>query len=819
MRAWIVALLLGLSALGLAGPAKESINFWAVTGSVLDVRMYRGLADRFEAKTGIHVNVTPLAWGSFATKYFAAMAAGLPPDIGVTNLGGPFDYGAVGGVVDLRTEFPEETKRLEAKFPPGLLTIFAAGERLYGIPHDLSTMIMFYRTDVFRRLGLQPPATWSELNRVIDVLEANRYRYYFGFPAYAQWAIGLYTQPYGLTGFKLETDGTLKVNWTQPRYLDGVHQAMRLWHTHNSPGKDLSSRVIGMFRSNDRSLAVPLFFELHTNFDSIRLTAPEVAGKWDIAPWPRADDGKAFNIMGGTAYVVFRKSAKKRQAMRWLEYMNSMEAQQAMTLDRMSRGEQSNMAISPLREFWGPSNAAFWRRAEFKGSQRLIEVLRKTYASFDTAPSINGAAEANRLEANLLDQMQTFIRDRQDALAARLGTTRTKMIEAMGAGRYAKERQALDNAIRSKLESSYRDIAPKAKAIVEKETARYETRFGNVVRDLPDYERRSSVLDVVKWSAVGLLGVALFMVGLAPRLRKHGWSYLFIAAPVVLAVVFVFVPAVTALYLSFTEYHPVLPLSTASWTGAHNYVQAKESGDLGSATFRSAYYALLTVPIGIMISLFFAYLLYGKPRGEKFWRFLYFSPLVTSVVSIALIFSQLFLSGPQGWLNAALMNLGVLKDPAPFLQSEKTFLQCVIVLAIWHGLAFNVLIFVAGLQQIPAQLFEAAEVDGAGAVRRFWNIALPGIRPQVFFISVLGLIGAFQVFEPIYMMANKSGDAGARFGPNDSALTLVPLIYHNGFETYEMGKSAAIAYVMFAMILVLTAVQFRVYRRRGGEGE
>jgi len=208
-------------------------------------------------------------------------------------------------------------------------------------------------------------------------------------------------------------------------------------------------------------------------------------------------------------------------------------------------------------------------------------------------------------------------------------------------------------------------------------------------------------------------------------------------------------------------------------------------------------------------------LIYAKPKGEKLWRFLYFSPLVTSVVSIALIFTQLFLSGKQGWLNAFLISTGLIEDSLPFLTSEKTFLQCVIALAVWHGLAFTILIFMAGMQQIPAQLFEAAEVDGAGPVRRFWNIALPGVRPQVFFISVLGLIGAFQVFEPIYMLANKSGDAGARFGPNDSALTLVPLIYHTGFETYEMGRSAAIAYVMFALILLLTAVQFRVYRRTG----
>lgn len=812
----LAVLLFLITAAVLPAQPKPTINFWAVTGSVLDVQMYRRLADDFEKRSGIRVEVTPLAWGSFATKYFASMAAGLPPDIGVTNLGGPFDYGTVGGVVDLRKEFPEETRELEAKFPPGLLRLFTAGDRLYGIPHDLSTMIMFYRTDVFARLGLTPPETWSELNRTLDKLEANGYRYYFGFPAYAQWAIGLYTQPYGLIGYEQTDDGQIEVHWTEPNYLKGVQEAMRLWYTRDSPGKDLGSRVVGMFRSDDKDLAVPLFFELHTNFDSIRLTAPEVAGKWDIAPWPKADDGKAYNIMGGTAYVIFRKSQKKREAMEWLKYTNSMDAQRTMTLERMSRGENSNMAISPVAAFWGPENDRFWKRPEFKDSQKLIEVLKESYQSFGTAASVNGSAEVARLEANLLDQMGTYIRDQLEATAARHGTTRTKLIHAMAAGRFAEDRQLLDDQIAQRLKTEYAKIAPQAQAILEKETSRYETRFGRIVRDLPAYEAKTSVLDIVKWTAVGVLGFGLFLVGLRPKLRRHGISYLFVALPVVSAVIFVFVPAITALYLSFTEYHPVLPLSTATWVGGENYHQAATGGDLVAATIKSAYYAILTVPIGIVIALFFAYLIYGKPKGEKFWRFLYFSPLVTSVVSIALIFSQLFLSGKQGWLNAFLLNLGLIDDPLPFLTSEKTFLQCVIVLAIWHGLAFTILIFVAGLQQIPAQLFEAAEVDGAGPVRRFWNVAFPGLRPQVFFISVLGLIGAFQVFEPIYMLANKSGDAGARFGPNDSALTLVPLIYHTGFETYEMGRSAAIAYVMFGMILILTAVQFRVYRK-GGE--
>jgi multiple sugar transport system permease protein len=791
----------------------KTLRFWAVTGSILDVQMYRKLAEGYERQTGVKVEVTPLAWGNFLTKYFASMAAGLPPDIGVTNLGGPFDYGAVGGLVDLRAEFPEEIKDLERSFNPKILRMFTIGDKLFGVPSDLSTNILIYRTDTFAKLGLQPPKTWSELNATIAKLEANGYRYYFGFPAYAQWAIGLYTMPYGLSGFMLNASGKPKVTWNDPRYQKGILQAMRLWHMHDSPGRDLGSRLVGMFRSNDPQIQVPLLIDLHSVPGTIQQTAPEIRGKWDVAPWPKADDGQPYNIMGGTAYVIFRKSKMKREAFEWLKYLNTPEAQEAMILDRASRGDESGLMVSPVESIWKPGNESFWHEPRLQPFDHLRKVIAQILPTFGTVETIQGAVEASRLEANLLDQMGTFIRDRMDALGQQKGITRSELVRRFGDGRMESERANLERAIADRLKSEYGKIAPQAQAILDRETARYQERYGDVVRNLPAYEAKRSMLDVVKALAFGILALMAVLIAAVPRYRKHLVSYLFVAPPVVLAMVFVFVPAVTALYLSFTDYHPVLPLSTARWVGVENYANALTSGDLGSAIKRTFVYALYTLPIGVVIALFFAFLLNSKLRGERFWRFLYFSPLVTSVVSIALIFSQLFLGGKQGWLNSFLLWIGAIKDPIPFLTSEHTFMNAVIVLAIWHGLAFTILVLLAGLQQIPEQLFEAASIDGAGTTRKFWNIAVPGLRPQLFFVLVLGLIGSFQVFETIYMLAGKSGDAGARFGPNDSALTMVPLIYHTGFETFEMGKSAAMAYVLFAMILALTIVQMRFYRK------
>lgn len=385
----------------------------------------------------------------------------------------------------------------------------------------------------------------------------------------------------------------------------------------------------------------------------------------------------------------------------------------------------------------------------------------------------------------------------------------------MGTGQYRNEENQLIQATQAKLKAEYAKAQPLALKVLQEETARYEEKYGSVISDLPKYEKQASVLDFVKWVfGLAFAGITLFIL-LNKKTRPHLISYAFVAVPVVLAGIFVFIPAVTALYLSFSDYHPVLPLSTAKWVGIQNYAEALPSEDFSKSLKHTLTYAIGTLPISILISLVFAYLLNQKLKAERFWRFLYFSPLVTSVVSIALIFTQLFLGGKQGWLNALFLSLGLVKDPVPFLTSEHSFLQCVIVLAIWHGLAFSILVFLAGLQQIPEQLFEAAAMDGASPFRRFLNIAIPGLRPQIFFISVLGVMGSFQVFETIYVLAGKSGDAQARFGPNDSALTLVPLIYHTGFETFEMGKSAAYAYLLFIMILILTIIQFRFYGRKG----
>ncbi|MBX3110503.1 MAG: extracellular solute-binding protein [Fimbriimonadaceae bacterium] len=797
-----------------AATSATTVRFWAVTGSADDAAMYRRLAAAYEKRTGVHVEVTPLAWGNFQSKYFTAMAAGMPPDVGATNLGGPFDYGTVGGLVDLRQEFPAECRDLERRFNPRLMPLFSVGDHLYGVPADLSTVVLVYRKDIFARLGLAAPQTWSQLERTIMALEGAGYRTYFNFTAGAQWALYMYTMPYGVQGVEQRPDGSGKLNWREPAYQKGVMQALKFWSLRDSPGKDLGSRFTGLFRSDKPGEAVPLLIDL-PQVNGMKQLAPEVADKIGVAPWPKADDGQPYSVVGGITYVVFRKGKEHKAAFDWLKYLCSDEGQQAVVLDRMSRKTGGELTISALKDMYGPQAESFWAQPAFDPVRDMQKVIAAAYPSFGTTASVQGNTEAGRIEQNLLDEMQSYIVDQVSKEAEKLGLTRSTLHRAWGQGRHLDVREAIVQRATQELKRKYDVAAPKAEQQLQEAAARQARRTQTVLRDLDKYEKAPNIMDGIKGgllaASVGLTALVL----LHPRLRKYRLSYLYVAVPLALAVVFVFVPALTALYISFTEYHPVLPLSTAMPVGLRNYTDIFRSGEMQAALSRTLVYAVGTVPLGLVLSLGCALLLNSVKRGTNFWRFIYFSPMVTSGVSIALIFAQLFMFGKEGWLNALLLNLHLVREPVQFLQSEHNFLNSVMALAVWQGIAFSTIVFLAGLQQIPDQLFEAAEIDGAGAGDKLRHVVLPGVRPQTAFLSILGVIGGFQVFDTIFLLAGKSGDAGARFGPNDSGMTVVPLIYHLGFENMQMGVSSAAAYVLFAVVLLLTFVQWRFFSAPG----
>jgi ABC-type sugar transport system permease subunit len=229
-------------------------------------------------------------------------------------------------------------------------------------------------------------------------------------------------------------------------------------------------------------------------------------------------------------------------------------------------------------------------------------------------------------------------------------------------------------------------------------------------------------------------------------------------------------------------------------------------------------YVLIVVPLAVIPALVLANLLNSKLRGMKFFRSAYFVPSIAAVVGIALVwqwlynsqigFINFFISSTVEFLNGLGLNLA---DPQIRWLSDSRFaLLSVIIMAAWQMIGFNTVLFLAGLQQIPGELYEAATVDGAGSWRKFWNLTLPLLAPTTFFVLTTTVIRAMQVFEEIFILIPTNPA-----GPNNSTLSIVLYLYQKGFQRFEQGYASAIAWVLFLLIFGATLFQFQRQRRSG----
>lgn len=294
-----------------------------------------------------------------------------------------------------------------------------------------------------------------------------------------------------------------------------------------------------------------------------------------------------------------------------------------------------------------------------------------------------------------------------------------------------------------------------------------------------------------------------------PRTEVSWWSrlmdnenfvgFLFVAPLILGLIVFTYGPVLAAFVLSFTKGDYI---STPKWIGLGNYGALLDDKLFWKSLNNTLYYVAGVVPVGMALSLLLALAMNQKLRGIVVFRTIFFLPTISSSVAISLMW--LWIYNPEyGALNFLLDQVGI-KGPA-WLSSPDWAMPAVMIMAVWRGLGYNMLIYLAGLQGIPEIYYEAADIDGAGPWAKFWNITLPMLSPTNFMLLILGLIGAFQVFEYTYVMT--SG------GPVYSTLTLVLHVYNNAFRNFQMGYASALAYVVFFVLLILTMIQFWLQRR------
>jgi len=302
-------------------------------------------------------------------------------------------------------------------------------------------------------------------------------------------------------------------------------------------------------------------------------------------------------------------------------------------------------------------------------------------------------------------------------------------------------------------------------------------------------------------------------------MREERTAYLFLAPGLALFVLFVLIPVTAAFYLSFCRYDII---HSPTWTGLTNYQRIGKDiashGVFYLSLRNTAQYAIGTIPIGMALALGLALLVNAGLRGVSIYRTTYYLPVVTSLVAISMVWMWIY-DPNYGLLNyllalisraaSAITGKHILISPQTWLANPQQAMPAIIAMSIWRGLGYNMVISLAGLQGIPEHLYEAAVIDGASRWQQFKAITWPLLKPATAFIFVVSVIGASQVFAQVYVMTNG--------GPNNATTTIVHQIFQNAFSFMKMGYASAMAFVLFAIIFVLSLINLRLMR--GGEVE
>lgn len=279
---------------------------------------------------------------------------------------------------------------------------------------------------------------------------------------------------------------------------------------------------------------------------------------------------------------------------------------------------------------------------------------------------------------------------------------------------------------------------------------------------------------------------------------------LFLAPALLLILIFFFLPVLAALLLSFTDFdiYALGDLSRLRFVGLDNYLQLLQSPLFWTAIGNTFYFVLLGGPLSVAVSLGAALLIQARLTCcRSFFRTAFFLPVVTTLVAVAVVWRYLY-HPHYGLLNYGLSYLGL--GPVDWLGDPNWAMPAIILMAVWKNFGFNLIIFMAGLQNIPPQLYEAAQIDGANAWRQFRYITLPLLGPTFLFVALMTMIGYFQVFAEPYVMTQG--------GPANRTLSVVLLMYEEGFRWWNMGYASAAAFLLFLLILAGTVLQLKLRR-------
>jgi ABC-type sugar transport systems, permease components len=283
---------------------------------------------------------------------------------------------------------------------------------------------------------------------------------------------------------------------------------------------------------------------------------------------------------------------------------------------------------------------------------------------------------------------------------------------------------------------------------------------------------------------------------LSKREAATGW---FFVVPMFIGfIIFSFGPILASLAISFTDWDL---LQTPKFVGLKNFADMFKDDLFLQCMSNTLYFVIIMVPIVLVVSMALAIILNQNLKGKAFFRSAFYFPSIVSTVAISMVWLWVFSPSNNGLLNTILAKVGIMNTP-DWLGNMSTVKPSLIFMRTWQSAGYYMIIFLAGLQTIPPELYEVADIDGASKWQKLIHITIPLLSPVTFFVTIMLMLAAFNIFEAIYVMTDG--------GPGGATNTIMYYIYHNGFRLYKMGYASALAWILFLILVVLTVIQFKL---------
>jgi ABC-type sugar transport system permease subunit/ABC-type glycerol-3-phosphate transport system substrate-binding protein len=714
---------------------------------------------------------TTAAGTEYVQKLLLEKAAGLTPD--VIFSGDTFSQLAARGLfMNIRPVAEHDPTMSLAAYYPKLLSVFERGNMLYALPHDVApTGIIYFNKSLFDKAGIPyPDGTWSwdykphpergnkDFLTVCEKLThhaSTEQDSVYGFGTEnPDWTMENFTYSSG-ADFVDDIYKPTKLLYGDPRVVKAIQLTSDLAQKYDvSPSNvDILSSGVTSHELFDQG---KIAMYMGGIWESERFR-PEIKNfDWDVTSFPASPTGSKSIMAAYSGYGISATTAHPKEAWEFLKYLTGPIGQATTAATGVSQPGLMYLA-----------NSKVW--LDGKRPKHRIVTIEETPGAHYGILYYQWTQIFDQIVDPKLQLVWNGTLTAQEAVDQFLGPAQKKLDDLNHPSDYPK------------LDWRLGFLAMLAAALL---------LFGWV------------------WQGVA---ADLKSTGKLGRKSEALAGYLFVSPWIIGGLVFLAIPMLFSLLLAFSSWDLLTP---ATWVGLGNFREMATDDLFWKSLSVTGLYTLFSVPLGIVGSLSLALLLHTKIRGQGVFRTLFYLPAVASTVAASLIWMRL-LNPESGLINyvIGLLHLNPvfqflgLTDPSKgyvdWLGSEKTALASIVMMSLW-GVGGGMVIYLAGLQGIPQSYYEAADIDGASVVQKFWNVTLPLLTPTIFFTLIIGVIAAFQIFTQGFMMTQSPG------APNNATLFFVLYLYQNAFSFLKIGYASAMAWVLFIIILLFTLLQFKM---------